>query len=106
MSHHPPVTAIHAESDSYIYSCDTDAKINFNGTYVKALPLGPQIIRLKKSGDVYSIIRPSTFINNILFGTMYLEQVGIMKVENVKTGIICNLEFKAEGWGGRNKHDV
>lgn len=38
VSHHPPVTALHSESDSWIYSCDTDAKVVFNGTYVKAIP--------------------------------------------------------------------
>jgi hypothetical protein len=37
---------------------------------------------------------------------MYLEQVGIMKIKNATTGAYSELAFKAEGWGGRNKHDV
>lgn len=100
------MTAIHAESDNYIYTCDTDAKISFNGTYVTALPLGPQIIKLKKSGEVYVITRPTTYINNIILGQMYLEQVGSMKIKNATTGAYSELIFKAEGWGGRYKHDV
>jgi hypothetical protein len=100
------VTAIHAESDNYIYTCDTDAKISFNGTFVTALPLGPQIIKLKTSGEVYLITRPTTYINNIIFGNMYLEQVGPMKIKNATTGAYSELVFKAEGWGGRSKHDV
>ena len=29
-----------------------------------------------------------------------------MKIKNVTTGAYCEIEFKAEGWGGRNKHEV
>jgi oxysterol-binding protein 1 len=40
VSHHPPVSAVHAESNHYIYTCDTNAKMSFNGTYLKAIPIG------------------------------------------------------------------
>lgn len=45
-------------------------------------------------------------MNNILFGTMYNEQVGLMKIKNITTGAVADIDFKAEGWGGRNKHEV
>ena len=37
---------------------------------------------------------------------MYIEQIGPMKIKNVTTGAYCEIDFKAEGWGGRNKHEV
>ena len=106
VSHHPPVTALHSESKNWIYTCDTDAKISFNGTYVKAIPHGKQIVRLRTKNEVYVIDRPTTCVNNILFGTMYSEQIGNMTIKNATTGAVSIIEFKAEGWGGRNKHEV
>jgi hypothetical protein len=29
-----------------------------------------------------------------------------MKIRNRATGAYCEMDFKAEGWGGRNKHEV
>jgi oxysterol-binding protein 1 len=37
---------------------------------------------------------------------MYNEQVGVMKVRNKTNGMYAEIEFKAEGWSGRNKHAV
>jgi len=45
-----------------------------------------------------------THVNNILWGTMYIEHVGPMRVTNLSTGEVAVLDFKAEGWGGKNKH--
>ena len=35
---------------------------------------------------------------------MYIEHVGEMKVTNFKTGEVAVIDFKAEGWYGKNKH--
>lgn len=40
----------------------------------------------------------------MIIGAMYVEQVGEMVVTNYKTGEVCIVEFKQEGWGGKNKH--
>ena len=50
--------------------------------------------------------RPTTTVNNLLFGTMYIEHVGTMTVKNCKTGMVCPTEFKAAGWGNAGKHEV
>jgi len=73
---------------------------------VKAIPHGKQIVRLRTKNEVYVIDRPTTCVNNILFGTMYSEQIGNMTIKNATTGAVSIIEFKAEGWGGRNKHEV
>ena len=67
------MTALHSEADHWIYACDTDAKIVFNGTSVKAIPQGSQIVQLRTKNEVYIINRPTTCVRNILFGTMYAE---------------------------------
>lgn len=42
-------------------------------------------------------------MKNLVFGNMFVEHVGSMTVTNYKTGEVCILDFKAEGWGGKNK---
>ena len=40
VSHHPPISACNAFSDDYEYFMDTNTKMGFNGTYMKAIPIG------------------------------------------------------------------
>jgi Oxysterol-binding protein len=61
---------------------------------------------LKKRGEHYVIGRPTTTVNNLLFGNMYIEHVGIMSVTNYSTGMICPVEFSAAGWGNVGRHEV
>jgi hypothetical protein len=37
---------------------------------------------------------------------MYIEHVGNMTVTNCQTGEVCQIEFKSEGWGGKNRHAI
>lgn len=69
----------------------------------KAQPIGLQHVYLKSSDEHFTIERPNTHVKNLIFGTMYVEHVGPMTVTNYKTGEVCILDFKAEGWGGKNK---
>lgn len=105
VSHHPPVTAICADSEKWRYDFESDVRIIFNGTFIKAVPIGVQVVRLKTRNEVYNIYRPNAYVNNVLFGQMYTEQVGPMKIVNVTTGAYVEVTFKAEGWGGKHKHE-
>lgn len=82
VSHHPPVSAAFATSKHYEFSMDTTTKMGFNGTYLKATPMGSSMIQLKTSGEQYKVTRPVTFVNNIIFGTMFVEHVGEMFIYN------------------------
>jgi len=79
-------------------------KMGLSVGYMKATPIGLQHIFLKSTGEHFTIDRPMTQIKNLIFGTMYIEQVGEMTVTNHKTKEVCVIEFKAEGWGGKNRH--
>ena len=59
---------------------------------------------MKKTGEHFTISRPTTSIKNLIFGKLYIEQVGEMMVKNHQTGEVCICEFKAEGWSGKNRH--
>lgn len=107
MCHHPPITACIAENDHYKYHMDTNTQmgISWSGT-LKATPIGFQHVYLKAFNEHYLIGRPATTVNNLLFGTMYIEHVGNMSVKNCKTGMECPIDFKAAGWGNAGKHEI
>ena len=71
-----------------------------------AIPIGFQHVILKNRGEHYVIGRPTTTVNNLLFGTMYIEHVGTMSVKNYSNGMICPVEFSAAGWGNAGRHEV
>ena len=106
VSHHPPISAGHADSEHYTMSMQTHTKMGMSMKGLAATPIGLQHVRLKSTGEHFSISRPTSYVKNMVFGTMYIEQVGEMKVNNYKTGEVLLIEFKAEGWGGRNKQAI
>jgi hypothetical protein len=85
---------------------DSDAKLAFKGNSMHATAIGWQHVKLNRTGEHFIIKRPKTHICKIMMGTMYIEQVGEMFVKNCKTGQVLIIDYKAEGWGGKNKHEV
>ena len=81
----------------------TQAKMAISTSGLKVQPIGLQHVYLNRTGEHFSINRPNSFVKNLIFGTMYIEQVGELTVTNYQTGEVCVVEFKAEGWGGKNK---
>jgi hypothetical protein len=68
-------------------------------------PLGMIHVVLKAyDNEHYTIERPSSLVQNIIFGNMYIEHVGLMKVVNHKTGHVCEVDFKKRGWSAKD-HD-
>lgn len=84
---------------------NTQMGISWSGT-LKAIPIGFQHVYLKAFNEHYLIGRPATTVNNLLFGTMYIEHVGTMTVKNCKSGMECPIDFKAAGWGNSGKHEI
>jgi hypothetical protein len=84
---------------------NTQMGISWSGT-LKAIPIGFQHIVLKNRNEHYLIGRPTTTVNNLIMGTMYLEHVGTMTVKNCANGMECPVDFKAAGWGNAGKHEI
>ena len=73
VSHHPPISAAHVESDAYEFSMQTETKLNLTFGSLKATPIGLQHIRLKSTGEHYTIFRPNSHVKNLVFGQTYIE---------------------------------
>jgi hypothetical protein len=106
VSHHPPISACFADSPDFEYIADSDVNMAFKGNSMNAKVLFPQHIKLKRTEEHFTFIRPDTHVNNVLFGTLYIEHVGEGIVRNKKTGEVCMMEFKPEGSLGRNRHEI
>ncbi|KAF9581938.1 hypothetical protein BGW38_000870, partial [Lunasporangiospora selenospora] len=107
VSHYPPVMACHAESiHHWTFSMDSRAKTKFWGKSMELIPNGTIHINFEKSGDHYTIIKPSTWMRNLIAGTKYLDHTGELKVINHTTRETCVLTFKESSMFGGTKHEV
>lgn len=76
VSHHPPVTALHAESDKWIFWEEYKLDIKFRGQWVRIQPTGLVHFLTKDDGHHYSWNKPQTTIHNVLFGTLWADHEG------------------------------
>lgn len=70
VSHHPPVTAIFAQSTTGKYEVwtNTHSKTSFMGTSLEVTNHGMTHYRLHKHNELYQLNRPSSIVHNILMG--------------------------------------
>lgn len=81
-------------------------KTNFWGKSLEVKPIGYQNVRLKSTGEHFVIERPTSSVNNLIFGEMYVEHHGMMTVRNLKNGEYTEVDFKKRGWGGKGAYEV
>ena len=60
---------------------NSDMKTHFWGASIEILLNGLTHIAIPGYDEIYSISRPSTLVNNLVFGEMYLEHIGEMIVK-------------------------
>lgn len=81
-------------------------KTTFWGKSMEIKPIGLEHVKLKTTGEHFVIERPSSTVNNLIFGEMYIEHVGTMTVRNLTTKDYCEIDFKKKGWGGKHAYEV
>eukprot|EP00128_Syssomonas_multiformis_P012565 Colp12_sorted_trinity150504_noHs@28951 len=93
VSHHPPVTAMHCESEKWIFWQDYKLDSKFRGQYLKVTPQGVLHLKLKTTGEHYTWKKPETTIHNIILGSLWIDHEGERFVYNHNTGDRCRLKF-------------
>jgi hypothetical protein len=86
VSHHPPITALHVESDKWVFWEEYKLDIKFRGQWVKVLPTGLVHFMTKDDGYHYSWNKPHSTIHNVLFGTLWADHEGDVVVTCHTTG--------------------
>nr|XP_016449624.1 PREDICTED: oxysterol-binding protein-related protein 3C-like isoform X3 [Nicotiana tabacum] len=120
VSHHPPMSAGHAENEHFTYDVTSKLKTKFLGNSVDVYPVGRQEkvfetkatisiktrVTLKRDGVVLDLVPPPTKVNNLIFGRTWVDSPGEMIMTNQTTGDKAVLYFQACGWFGAGRYEV
>lgn len=108
VSHHPPVSAFHAEGlkQDFVFHGSIYPKLKFWGKSVEAEPKGIITLELPKYNESYTWTNPTCCVHNIIVGQLWIEQYGNVEITNHRTGERCCLNFKPCGLFGKELHKV
>lgn len=106
VSHHPPVSAFHMESDIFIFHGAVHPKLKFWGKSVEVTPKGVITLYLKRHKEAYSWQNVNCCVHNIIVGKLWIEHYGAMEVMNHMTMNKAILNFRPCGWFGRDLHKI
>ncbi|TQE08181.1 hypothetical protein C1H46_006148 [Malus baccata] len=106
VSHHPPMSAAHAENEHFIYDITSKVKTKFLGNSVDIYPVGRTHLTLKRDGVEFELAPPPTKVNNLIFGRTWIDSPGDMVLTNLTTGDKVVLYFQPCGWFGAGRYEV
>ncbi|KAK1312920.1 Oxysterol-binding protein-related protein 3C [Acorus calamus] len=106
VSHHPPMSAGHAENEHFTYDVTSKVKTKFLGNSVDIYPLGRTKVTLKRDGVVLDLVPPPTKANNLIFGRIWVDSPGEMIMTNLTTNDKVVLYFQPCGWFGAGRYEV
>ncbi|GJQ68247.1 hypothetical protein Trydic_g10772 [Trypoxylus dichotomus] len=106
VSHHPPVSAFHAESNDWVFHGAIHPKLKFWGKSVEIQPKGIVTVEFPKLNEAYTWTNVHCCVHNIIVGKLWIEQYGNMEIINHSTGHKACLTFKQAGGNGRDLHRV
>ncbi|KAM4598582.1 oxysterol-binding protein-related protein 7-like isoform 2-T5 [Polymixia lowei] len=109
VSHHPPVSACHAESENFTFWQDQRWKNKFWGKSVEIISSGLVNVSLPKYGDHYEWDKAVTCIHNVLSQQRWLEHYGDVVIRNTQSDVCtCKITFvKSRYWSSdSSKNEV
>ncbi|CAL5227744.1 g10760 [Coccomyxa viridis] len=106
VSHHPPISAAHAENDKWVYDIVSAPSTKFMGNSVEIYPVGRSRIKLRKTGEVFSLVPPNSTAHNVIVGSTWVDCHGNFSLTNVSTGAKCSLYFTPCGWFSDGRYQV
>ncbi|TRY88837.1 hypothetical protein DNTS_016927 [Danionella cerebrum] len=107
VSHHPPISACHCESQNFTFWQDVRWKNKFWGKSMEILPLGTVNVILPSSGDHYEWNKVTTCVHNILSGRRWIEHYGEVTIRNIRNAqCICKLTFIKGNYWSSNVNEV
>ncbi|XP_022645387.1 oxysterol-binding protein-related protein 2-like isoform X1 [Varroa destructor] len=104
VSHHPPVSALHATSPHIIFEANICPKLRFLGTQVTIKPEGKMSLTLRRHDETYTWDHVSCVIHNILVGKLWFEQQGEMHIACTQSQLRAIIKFKQAGPDMRDLH--
>ncbi|XP_016812683.2 oxysterol-binding protein-related protein 3 isoform X5 [Pan troglodytes] len=107
VSHHPPISACHAESRNFVFWQDVRWKNKFWGKSMEIVPIGTTHVTLPVFGDHFEWNKVTSCIHNILSGQRWIEHYGEIVIKNLHDdSCYCKVNFiKAKYWS-TNAHEI
>ncbi|XP_022249828.1 oxysterol-binding protein-related protein 3-like isoform X2 [Limulus polyphemus] len=106
VSHHPPVSACHAESKHYTFWQDMRVKSKFWGKSMEIIPVGTVHVHLTKRNNHYSWNKVTTCVHNLFSGQRWVDQYGELIISDSTGEASCKLTFvKASYWSSK-RHEI
>uniref|UniRef100_A0A4W2HUG8 Oxysterol-binding protein-related protein 3 n=1 Tax=Bos indicus x Bos taurus TaxID=30522 RepID=A0A4W2HUG8_BOBOX len=107
VSHHPPISACHAESANFVFWQDVRWKNKFWGKSMEIVPIGTTHVTLPAFGDHFEWNKVTSCIHNILSGQRWIEHYGEIVIKNLNDDSChCKVNFiKAKYWS-TNAHEI
>lgn len=96
VSHHPPITAFHAEAPNVVLHGWVGRPVfKFQGQTLEVSNRGTLCILLTNINEVYtwSVDNVLTRVNNLMFGKLWMENVGKITLRNHTTGYKASIAF-------------
>ncbi|XP_045780012.1 oxysterol-binding protein-related protein 1 isoform X8 [Maniola jurtina] len=107
VSHHPPVSAFHADSPHFVFHGSVHPKLKFCGKSVEIQPKGHVTVELPRWGEAYTWTNVNCCVHNVIVGKLWIEQYGAMEVTcHGGAGLKASLAFKPAGFNNRDLHRV
>ncbi|OZC08514.1 Oxysterol-binding protein [Onchocerca flexuosa] len=100
VSHHPPKSALHAESKSYEFDGVVSPRLKFWGTCIEVQPSGTFQLKLLNYSEIYTWKALNVTVHNIVMGQMekILRAIYGNWTAFLATCDITNFEFRYNNW--------
>lgn len=118
VSHHPPISACHAESAKWDYFGENAVDPQFRGRSFDVKHLGKMFCTLRPDSGVmnkkgekvfeefYSWKKVNTSVIGIITGSPSVDNFGTMEVRNHTTGDVIHVEMKQRGWKASSAYQL
>ncbi|KRT81420.1 Pleckstrin homology domain containing protein [Oryctes borbonicus] len=104
VSHHPPISACHAESRNFTFWQEARIKTKFWGKSMEFQPMGQVHVLLPRTGDLYSWNKVTTCVHNLFSSQRWVDQYGELHITNGR--ISCRLTFAKASYWSAKRHEV
>ncbi|KAG5513323.1 hypothetical protein PMAC_001386 [Pneumocystis sp. 'macacae'] len=109
VSHHPPISAAHAESSNWEYWGESRVSSRFCGRSFDINPLGTWFLKLRNNSgldELYTWKKVTTSVVGIITGLPTVDNFGEMLIKNHTVGDVCSIDFKRRGWRGDGAYQI
>lgn len=104
VSHKPPKFAIHAEHELWECSYTVSPIQQFWGKSIELNNVGTVHVKLKKTGESFKWVQPTTMLKNLIAGERYIEPINEFEIKSSK-GAKADIVFLKTGmFAGRSEN--